>query len=393
MPARKRRPRLGRKPGLRRNGYIIAVFSAAVFLLIVAQQTKHSSQRQNPRHSLEADFPRITARYTALLDREGGDSIWVKRRPQPATGHQPPLEGEVLALHRTSTAIVSSFSNQAAKDGLILQVNRGPAGPSQTRTLMLFERQKPICGWQLREVARLYRVAIIIDDLGESMKTAGDVLRLPASVTVSVLPHLPASEQTAAEAHRTGREVMLHLPMQPLSGLGNRSANDVIRGGMSGLEVEQIITSDLDSVPFARGVNNHMGSGATADGRLMSEVVKTLASRGLYFIDSRTTSASLAFRTARDAGLPAFYRSVFLDDAPSVEYTQGELRKLCAIVRQQGAAVAIGHPHRSTLIALKRFLPELDREDVELVPASKIVRLPEVATLRPPPGPPIANGD
>lgn len=258
---------------------------------------------------------------------------------------------------------------------------------------MLFRQQRPICGWQIREVDRLYRVAIIIDDLGESMKIARDVLSLSASVTVSVLPHLPASEQTAAEAHRTGREVMLHLPMEALSEARGRSRKDVIREGMSRFEVERIISSDLGSVPFASGVNNHMGSRATADGPLMSEVMKTLASRGLYFIDSRTTAASVALRAARENGLPAFYRSIFLDDVQSVDYTHGELRKLCTVVRQQGAAVAIGHPHPTTLEALERFLSELNREDIELVSASQIVRLPEAASLSPPPGPAIASGD
>jgi hypothetical protein len=125
----------------------------------------------------------------------------------------------------------------------------------------------------------------------------------------------------------------------------------------------------------------------------MSEVMKVLAQRHLYFIDSRTTATSVALKAAREAGLPAFYRSVFLDDTESVDYTLGELQRLRAVVRQQGVALAIGHPHPTTLTALERFLPELDRDDIELVPASRMVRLAEAASLSPPRGPAIAGGD
>lgn len=277
------------------------------------------------------------------------------------------------------------------REGLHLQVSGGQDGPSQTQTLMLFREKEAICGWRLREVARLYRAAIVIDDLGEDAKIAQQVLSLRGAITLSVLPHLPASEQTATQAHRAGREVMLHLPMEALPKA--KGSKDIIREGMPGVEVERIITSDLGSVPYASGVNNHMGSRATANAPLMSEVMKTLASRRLYFIDSRTTAASVALRAARETGLPAFYRSVFLDDTENVEYTLGELRQLRVAVLEQGVALAIGHPHRTTLIALERFLPELDRDDIELVPPSEIVRLPEVASLSPPQGPAIAGGD
>jgi polysaccharide deacetylase 2 family uncharacterized protein YibQ len=393
VAARKRRPKPGRRHGFRGGWRVIALFLAAISLLIIAQRTRHTSQRVNPRRSPAVDAGRITARYTAILEREGRGRIWIKRAPQPGSDHQPPLTGEVLALPPASVAILSSFDDQAARDGLTLQVTRGQTGPSQTRTLTLLRNEKPICGWRVREVARLYRAAIIIDDLGEDVKIARKALRLPAPVTLSILPYLPASEQAAAEAHHAGREVMLHLPMEPLSEAKDRLGKGAIREGMLGLEVERVVASDLGSVPFASGVNNHMGSRATADGPLMSEVMKTLASRGLYFVDSRTTVASVALRAAREAGLPAFYRSVFLDDVQSVEYTRGELRRLCGIVRQQGVALAIGHPHRTTLAALERFLPELDREDIELVPASEIVRLPEAASLSPPRGPAITGED
>jgi len=112
--------------------------------------------------------------------------------------------------------------------------------------------------------------------------------------------------------------------------------------------------------------------------------MRILAERQLYFIDSRTTADSVALAAARRQGLPAFYRAVFLDDTETVPYTLGQLREFRRVVEEQGVALAIGHPHLTTIEALARFLPELERDDIELVEASELVRLPEVARLHPP---------
>jgi hypothetical protein len=126
-----------------------------------------------------------------------------------------------------------------------------------------------------------------------------------------------------------------------------------------------------------------MGSRATQDAALMADVMKVLAERRLYFIDSRTTAESKALAVARREGLPAFYRSVFLDDTETVPYTLNQLREFRNVVEREGLALAIGHPHPTTITALAKFLPELERADIELVPPSEIVRLPEIARLHP----------
>jgi hypothetical protein len=176
---------------------------------------------------------------------------------------------------------------------------------------------------------------------------------------------------------------MLHLPMQPEGASRASPGKGEIRIGMTGPEVERTLQSDLASVPHAVGVNNHMGSRATADPRLMAAVMRSLAKHHLYFVDSRTTAASLALDAARQQGLPAFYRSVFLDDTKTVFYTRGQLRQFRRVLEEQGAALAIGHPYPTTITALAKFLPELERDDVQLIPASRLVRLPEVTRLKP----------
>ncbi|MGH9451600.1 MAG: divergent polysaccharide deacetylase family protein [Terriglobia bacterium] len=248
----------------------------------------------------------------------------------------------------------------------------------------VYSGNRPVCEWTLREVPRITRVAIIVDDLGQNLDAAHDLLRLGAPLTFSVMPHLRYSRETADAAHREGIEVMLHLPMQPLLDSAPDVSPQELKVGMGGPEVDRIIQSGLASVPYAAGVNNHMGSRATTDGRLMGEVMTELAGRRLYYIDSRTIPNSVALAAARRAGVPSFYRSVFLDDSRSVPYTLGQLRELCRIAERRGAALAIGHPYATTIASLGQFLPDLERQDIQLVPVSQLLRQPEVSRMAPP---------
>ncbi len=235
----------------------------------------------------------------------------------------------------------------------------------------------------LREVHRILRAAIVIDDVGNDLEPANKLAALEYPITFSVLPYLRYTEASADEAHRNGHEVMLHLPMEPEAGSRVSPGKGAVLVGMSAAEVQKVVEDDLDAVPYVRGVNNHMGSRATQNLSLMTPVMETLAGRHLYFIDSRTTPSSVALKAARQQHVPTFYRSVFLDDTETVEYALGQLRELRRIVQREGVALAIGHPHATTITALEESLPEFERADIELVTPSQIVRLPEVSALHP----------
>ena len=246
------------------------------------------------------------------------------------------------------------------------------------------QRGQRIIQIHLREVPRLLRAAIVIDDMGRDLEAAHKLLALDYPLTFSVLPHLRYTQITAQEAHRSGHEVMLHLPMEPEPSAHASPGEGAILVGMNAAEVQRVVQNDLASVPYVAGVNNHMGSRATKDAALMADVMKILADHRLYFIDSRTTAASMALEAARRQSLPAFYRAVFLDNTETVPYTLGQLREFRHTVERDGVALAIGHPHATTIAALAKFLPELERADIELVAPSQIVRLPEIARLHPP---------
>jgi polysaccharide deacetylase 2 family uncharacterized protein YibQ len=133
------------------------------------------------------------------------------------------------------------------------------------------------------------------------------------------------------------------------------------------------VRDDLASVPLAAGVNNHEGSRATADDRVMRAVASVLAQRGLFFIDSRTGSASVAERDTAAAGIRTAGRDVFLDNVADVEATEAQLRRAAQLAKSQGSAIAIGHPRPTTLTAVRALLPELQRDGIQFVLARDLV--------------------
>jgi hypothetical protein len=216
------------------------------------------------------------------------------------------------------------------------------------------------------------RLAIVIDDLGNDRSQADALFRLSYPLTLSVLPHLPDSTEIAEEAHRRGYQVLLHLPMA--SNAGEKDEPVELLPGMDADTVGKTLASMLDTVPYAAGVNNHEGSLGTSDRALMNELMPLLHEHKLFFIDSRTTAATVAETAAHSAGVPATSRNVFLDD----EQTAGAIRKQFALAirdaREKGSALAIGHPHPETLQVLADMLPEAERQGVTLVFASSLVR-------------------
>ncbi len=216
------------------------------------------------------------------------------------------------------------------------------------------------------------RLAIILDDLGNDRTAAEAIFALPYPLTISVLPNHPHSVDIAEEAHRKGYQVMLHLPMESVGEA--KAESQELRPGMSGSDVSALVNGFLRAVPDVAGVNNHQGSQSTADVALMEELMPVLREHRLFYIDSRTTAATVAFETAQKAGVQSGYRNVpFLDDVADVKAVRKQLALALREARQKGEAIAIGHPHAATLKALSEVLPEAKTQGVRLVLASELV--------------------
>ncbi len=218
------------------------------------------------------------------------------------------------------------------------------------------------------------RVAIVIDDLGSDMASLEGVLGIDAPLSVAVLPDLPYSARSAIAADDAGRDVLLHLPMQPHGDSTKGLGPGALMKGMDGQSIARTVEADLSSVPGAIGVNNHMGSYLTEDSDSMSSVMDTIGRRGLFFIDSKTSSASVALRTARLHGVRSASRNVFLDDTDDEEEIRKQFDRLIVLALKKGEAIAIGHPRPATLKVLKEEIPGLKEKGVELVRVSKLVR-------------------
>jgi polysaccharide deacetylase 2 family uncharacterized protein YibQ len=215
------------------------------------------------------------------------------------------------------------------------------------------------------------RLAIIIDDCGQWPTTERGFVALDFPVTLSVLPHVRYGPAIAREADAAGKGVMLHLPMQTISGrypgpgtITVKMPDDAIRSEVEG---------DLAELPEARGVNNHEGSLATADRRVMGDVADVLVRENRFWIDSKTSAASIAASVTRDRGIPTASRDVFLDDVDNEAAVETQLREAAARARADGSAIAIGHPREATLLAVRTLGPELMADGIDLTLASNLV--------------------
>lgn len=216
------------------------------------------------------------------------------------------------------------------------------------------------------------RLAIILDDLGSDRAAADAIFSLPYPLTISVLPNHEHSYEIAEEAERRGYQVLLHLPMQSVA--NEKPEAQELHPGMPASAVSGLVGQFLQNVPGAVGVNNHQGSQATSDPALMRELMPVLRDRHLFYIDSRTTAATVAYDTAQSSGVPSAFRNVpFLDDVAEVGAVRKQLELALRDARQKGQAVAIGHPHPATLEALREILPKAQPEGVELTFASNLV--------------------
>jgi polysaccharide deacetylase 2 family uncharacterized protein YibQ len=216
------------------------------------------------------------------------------------------------------------------------------------------------------------RLAIIIDDLGNDRAAADAIFALQCPITISVLPNHPRSIEIAQEAHRRGYQVMLHLPMEAMG--NERPEAQELRPGMSAGEVTALVANLLQAVPDVAGVNNHQGSQSTADAALMDELMPVLRERNLFYVDSRTTAATVAYDAAQRIGVRSGFRNVpFLDDVAEVGAVRKQLQLALRDARKKGDAIAIGHPHAATLQALREVLAEAKAQGVRLVFVSEVV--------------------
>ncbi|MDR3670594.1 MAG: divergent polysaccharide deacetylase family protein [Holophaga sp.] len=206
----------------------------------------------------------------------------------------------------------------------------------------------------------LPRVSLVIDDLGYAPpELVSRLCAQPIPFDVAVLPYQEFTRQSAEIAHARGKEVMLHLPMEPRGypGPGKDPGPNAVLFDLTEAQVRERVRQALAAIPFRKGVNNHMGSRITPDQARMTWVLEEIKAKHCFFVDSRTEKDSVAFDVARDLAVPSVQRKVFLDDDKDAAAITKQWERMLALARTQGQVLAIGHIYPETVAILEKLVP------------------------------------
>ncbi len=216
------------------------------------------------------------------------------------------------------------------------------------------------------------KIAIVLDDWGYKLNNLTLAKQIRYPVTCAVLPNLKNSRLVSSSLHELGFEIILHLPMEPKEQY--KLEKDTISVSLGPQEIRRIISEDLQSLVFVKGVSNHMGSRVTESKSTCAIVFKELSRRNLYFLDSFVTSGSVAFSLARKMGLRSARRDVFLDNRSDPDYIRAQVRQLKALASSRGVAIGIGHDRQATLEVLIEMMPQLAKEGYKFVFVSEVTK-------------------
>lgn len=224
------------------------------------------------------------------------------------------------------------------------------------------------------------KLSIVIDDFGYRPQQENQVLQMPAAISVAVLPDATHAHEMAIKAHQRGHEVLIHLPMAPLS--KQPLEKNTLRPDMSSGEIERIIREAVANVPYAVGLNNHMGSAMTSSLPGMQKVMQVLNNYNFYFLDSMTIGNSQSTRAAIGTRVKVIKRRVFLDDTQNEADIRKEFTRAIHLAQRDGSAIAIGHPHPATIRVLQEMLPTLPA-DITLVRPGQLLNEPQNLNPKP----------
>lgn len=295
------------------------------------------------------------------MREEGGGTPRIRLT---ATAPLSVIEGEIDRLARS---IDQGFSLTSFEDGSGFEV-RG--GNRTLLTLMMPEPRPETAPAASYVGSGLPQVAIIIDDIGRDLGALRGLLDTALPITYSILPNEMHATRAARLVHESGQEVFLHIPMEPKGYPEKNPGPGALLVGADGVGIIETMDSYLAKVPFAVGGNNHMGSRFTEDREGMSVVLGFMRDRGLLFVDSLTSSHTVAPLIAGEFGMPFLQRDIFLDNVQEVDAICRQVEKLISVARRKGRGIGIGHPYPETVEALRRMAQGPLKGEVEVVAAS-----------------------
>ncbi len=263
-------------------------------------------------------------------------------------------------FRRSLSSAGDAFSLDASKSGKSLHLEVKVMGRVTHRLTFIYPASRA-------------RVAIVIDDLGKESPIAREILNWDIPLTLSILPFTAHAKNIASEAHRKGKEVILHLPMEPRGYPKIRPGEGVLLEEMNEEELLRQLSKDIEAIPYIKGVSNHMGSRLMEDPEKIRVILAELRRRKFFFLDSRTTPQTIGLQTAKSLGLRVAERSLFLDHSARKEDVKKQLEQLIQLSLSKGKAIGIGHPHPSTIKSLKEMIPKMQEKGIEIVLLSDLM--------------------
>jgi len=226
--------------------------------------------------------------------------------------------------------------------------------------------------WPSIGIAADAHIAIIIDDIGHNESRGKRAIDLPAALTFAVIPQTVYGKRLANYAHSSGKEVMVHLPMA--NTYGRPMEKLALTHNLTEMEIAEVFETAVSLVPYATGINNHMGSALTQQPQAMAWLMRVVKRHEFYFVDSRTTHRSVASEIAQLENLNTARRDIFLDNDRSIPAIDKQFKKLLELAKERTSAVAIGHPYPATLDYLSQAIPLLEAEGITVVSVSKLLQ-------------------
>jgi polysaccharide deacetylase 2 family uncharacterized protein YibQ len=229
------------------------------------------------------------------------------------------------------------------------------------------------------------RLAVVIDDFGNGMAGTEEMMALQIPFTAAVMPFLPTTKRDAEWAHRLGHNVIVHLPMEPLHGKSSWLGPGAITTNLSTAEIRARVNAAIDDVPYAVGINNHMGSKATADSRVMQVVLEVCLQRGLFFLDSRTNYRSVIGKISEQIGVKSMNNQIFLDEQYNTTHIVKQISRISTYFGKHDECIVIGHvgpPGKKTAEALKQAQAQLAK-NIEFVSLQQMIAILDQKKLSP----------
>ncbi|AGT43596.1 divergent polysaccharide deacetylase family protein [Treponema pedis] len=374
--------------GLAAGLFAVCIILIAVFLFIkpaveqdkiknFSGRTQDGIENKSSVRQGEIQSPLSENKNEKLKDNVKKDRTETADKPsKPATSEKPVQSEGSAKLHKSEP----SEKTEKPKTGGAGKEPRPepakdipkPVKPSETESIAKVaanEGNAPIK--DLPELPEKGRLIFVFDDAGHSLEQLKLFLDLPFPCTIAVLPRLAHSAEAAKRIRSSGKELILHQPMQSVN-LNINPGEGSIQPGMSAEEIRQIVSSNIEEIAPVAGMNNHEGSLITSDENAMRVVLELCREKNIYFLDSRTTAKSVVPKTAKEMNFKIWERAVFLDNEKTVEHLQKQIAQGLEIASARGSAIMIGHIFTPQLaILLKEMYPELIKEGYSFSTISK----------------------